>query len=112
MPPAHRPETFEWGVFLYDIARAKDEAAAREHERGTISVDSWAAMLGVMRIDEQHVPSRVLTEPLLVVRLGGADGPPMVIDGWHRIAKAHDTGVASLPAILIDKAAEAAARLR
>jgi hypothetical protein len=36
----------------------------------------------------------------------------MVIDGWHRIAKAHDTGVPSLPAILIDEAAEAAARLR
>jgi hypothetical protein len=107
-----RAEWFEWGPYRYDIARAKDEAAARDHERGTISVDSWAAMLGVMRIDEQHVPTRPLAEPLLVVRLGGADGPPMVIDGWHRIAKAHDTGVASLPAILIDEAAEAAARLR
>jgi len=107
-----RAEWFEWGPYRYDIARAKDEAAARDHERGTISVDSWAAMLGVMRIDEQHVPTRPLAEPLLVVRLGGADGPPMVIDGWHRIAKAHDTGVPSLPAILIDEAAEAAARLR
>ncbi len=57
-------------------------------------------------------PKTKLAEPLLVVRLGGADGPPMATAGWHRIAKAHDTGVASLPAILIDEAAEAAARLR
>jgi hypothetical protein len=112
MAPSPRQETFEWGVFLYDIAVAKAEARARAHERGTLRVDSWATMLGVMRIDEAHVPTRSIDEPLLVVRLGGPDGPPMVIDGWHRIAKAQSRGVETLPGILIDEAAEAAARLR
>ena len=112
MSAAARAEIFEWGVFLYDIARAKTEAAARPHEQGSLQVASWATMLGVMRIDEDHVPTRPLDEPLLVARLGGPDGPPMVIDGWHRIAKAHAAGVETLPALLLDAAAEAAARLR
>jgi hypothetical protein len=107
-----RAEQFEWGVYLYDISRAKVEAAARPHEQGSLSVASWAPMLGVMRIDEGHVPTRPLDEPLLVVRLGGPDGPAMVIDGWHRIAKAKAAGVEELPALLLDAAAEAACRLR
>jgi hypothetical protein len=112
MSSAHRAETFEWGVFLYDIARAKAEAAARPHEQGSLQVASWATMLGVMRIDPDHVPTRPLDEPLLVVRLGGPEGPAMVIDGWHRIAKAEAAGIETLPALLLDAAAEAAARLR
>ena len=112
MSSAHRSETFEWGIFLYDIARAKTEAASRPHERGELQVASWAAMLGVMRIDVDHVPTRPLDEPLLVVRLGGPDGAAMVIDGWHRIAKAYAAGIETLPAILLDGAAEKVARLR
>ena len=36
----------------------------------------------------------------------------MVIDGWHRIAKAYAAGIETLPAILLDGAAEKVARLR
>jgi hypothetical protein len=111
-PAAHRAEIFEWGAYVYDIARAKAEAEARPHERVMLPVASWATMLGMMRIDPDHVPTRPLDEPVLLVRLGGPDGPAMVIDGWHRIAKAQAAGIETLPAVLLDAAAEAAARLR
>lgn len=112
MDTGARAEWFEWGPYRYDIARAKAEAAARPHERALLSVDSWAKMLGVMRIDAAHVPTRPLDEPLLLVRMGGPDGTVMVIDGWHRIAKAQATGVEELPALLLDAAGEEACRLR
>ena len=112
MPAAPRAEIFEWGAYLYDIARAKSEAAARPHEQVMIPVASWATMLGVMRIDADHVPTRPLDEPLLLVRLGDHSDTVMVIDGWHRIAKAHAAGIEGLPGLLLDTEAEAAARLR
>jgi hypothetical protein len=112
MPASRRNEQFEWGAYLYDIARAKTEAAARPHEQVMIPVASWATMLGVMRIDADHVPTRPLDEPLLLVRLGDHPDTVMVIDGWHRIAKAHAAGVEGLPGLLLDAEAEAAARLR
>ena len=111
-PAAERGETFEWGAYLYDIGRAKREAAARDHERVMIRVASWASLLGVMRIDPTHVPTRPLDEPVLVVRLGDHPETSMVIDGWHRIAKAHAAGIEGLPGILLDAEAEIAARLR
>ena len=107
-----RAEWFEWGPHRYDIARAKEEAAARPHEQALLPVASWAKMLGVMRIEADHVPTRPLDEPLLLVRMGGPEGTVMVIDGWHRIAKAQADGVAELPAILLDAAGEEACRLR
>lgn len=107
-----RAEWFEWGPYRYDIARAKAESALRPHEHAMLPVASWAPMLGVMRIDADHVPTRPLDEPLLLVRLGGPDGTVMVIDGWHRIAKAKAEGIEHVPAILLDDDAEAAARLR
>jgi hypothetical protein len=107
-----RAEIFEWGAYRYDIARAKTEAAARPHERAMIPVASWATMLGVMRIDPHHVPTRPLDEPLVLVRLGDHPETVMIIDGWHRIAKAHAAGIERLPGMLLDATAERAARLR
>ena len=58
MPAAPRAEIFEWGAYLYDIARAKSEAAARPHEQVMISVASWATMLGVTMCRPDRSTSR------------------------------------------------------
>lgn len=108
-------EVFEsmWGAFDVTVATK----LAEEHgEQGTIGVESFSKLLrktsadGLsftvgIGINDEHVPTVDLTKPVILVQLMTRDGAvtPMVIDGWHRIAKAQRQGVAELPCLVLSE---------
>jgi hypothetical protein len=59
-----------------------------------------------MLIDLEHARAVDLSYPVLLLESSGA-----IIDGWHRIYRASQLGIAELPAVVITADEEALIRL-
>jgi nitrogen fixation protein len=64
---------------------------------------------GTIGLDENHIPRADLQRPLILARIREAGGAVLIIDGWHRLARAQRDGVADVPAVLLDGIWEQAA---
>ncbi|RFS85973.1 hypothetical protein D0T12_04860 [Actinomadura spongiicola] len=94
--------------WAWDVA-----AAARASTRYTVThanVSEIGALGALIRVDADYAETVDLSRPLLAVPLPEVR-TPIVIDGWHRIHKARETGVAELPVIFLDAHDERACRL-
>lgn len=107
-------EMFRFLNRAWDITAARQliENGTGEHVR--LPVAGWARLLGLIAIDPARANAVDLGRPVIVAQIPDTGGPlvgPMVIDGWHRIHRAHRDGVEHLPAVLLDADAEASIRL-
>ncbi|MBO2465978.1 hypothetical protein [Actinomadura violacea] len=107
---AHDPydQVFVLLGWAWDVAAAA-RAAARYPVTGA-NVAEISGLGAIIRIDAEHAATVDLSRPLLAVPIPHPDRP-IVIDGWHRIHKARQTGVTELPIIILDEADERACRL-
>ncbi|MEU5993850.1 hypothetical protein ABZ806_33175 [Spirillospora sp. NPDC047418] len=94
--------------WAWDVARAA--RAATRYPVSHANVSDIGALGALIRIDHEYAERVDLSRPLLAVPLPEVR-TPIVIDGWHRIHKARQTGVTDLPVIFLDADDERACRL-
>ncbi|MFG2091590.1 hypothetical protein [Spirillospora sp. NPDC048824] len=94
--------------WAWDVAVAA--RAATRHPVKRANVSDICALGALIRIDHDHAETVDLSHPLLAVPLPEVRAP-IVIDGWHRIHKARQTGVTELPIIFLNADDERACRL-
>ncbi|WP_345486058.1 hypothetical protein, partial [Planotetraspora phitsanulokensis] len=90
-------ETFHFLAYGWDVTEAERITAGRPTI--DISVEQAAMWFHLIRIDKAHAATVDLTKPTLIVPVKDAGHIP--IDGWHRFWKAHEKGLATLPARLL-----------
>ncbi|WP_031520633.1 hypothetical protein [Streptomyces sp. NRRL F-5123] len=102
-------EYFQFLGYRWNVVHAKTIAA--DLPVGTVDVRPFFASLGFVRIDADHVPHVDLTKPLILVRIAELGGAALLIDGWHRVARARRDGVSELPCVVLDTTQERTVRL-
>lgn len=110
---ARPKETFTFGAWRYNIDLAKEEAARPRAKVTTFSTQVAAKLIGFIRINADHAKTVDLTCPILIatIRVDGKDWS-LPIDGYHRIQRALDEGVHTLPAIVLSLAASNRCKLK
>lgn len=101
-------EWFQMLAWRWNITVAKQLAQGREPQ-GRLDPGAWKGMLGLLAINIEHAARVDLSEPLIVVPV--PNGGMLIIDGWHRLYKALDTGVAELYAVVLTAEEELACRI-
>jgi hypothetical protein len=102
-------EEFQFLAYRWDIIRAWEIADGLPVR--TFNAEPWFGWLGLIQIDEHHLTSADLGRPILMVKIGELDGSVLIVDGWHRLAKAQRDGVTELPVIVLDEDQEYDARV-
>jgi hypothetical protein len=114
-PPDQR---FVFGAFVFNVDKAL--ALLEEDQRvcQALEVAPWAsffgfditdehsaALFGPRYLDRGYAMTTDLDDPVIVATLAGGEGErfPLVIDGTHRIYKAHVLGISELPALVLDE---------
>lgn len=104
-------------ILLYDVNRAIELTAERA-PTATVNVAEKAKQIAPrssnppedkMLIDPEHARTVDLSYPVLL--LEGEGGKGRIIDGWHRIYKASQLGMAELSAVVITAEEESIIRL-
>ena len=94
-------ERFWWDPWTWDIATVKHMLEAVPHPVLRYDIREAAALLPATNLGPEDCQYADLDFPIIV---GWRDGEELVIDGWHRIAKASHQGISHLPAIILTKA--------
>lgn len=120
-----RGQRFVFGAFLFNIDRGLDTVAEAPREPQQVEVASWARFFGFdapedagvalfapRYLDPDYAMTTDLDEPVVIATLRGNEERrfPLLIDGTHRIYKAHALGVERLPAFVLDEAESLAIR--
>lgn len=103
-----RGEFFQMLAWRWDVTTAKKLAHGRAAE-GRINPREWSGMLHLVAIDTEHAAQVDMTEPLIVITV--PDSGMLIIDGWHRLYQALDTGVPELLAVILTAEEELACRI-
>jgi hypothetical protein len=107
---------FIFVAWAFDIRAA--QLLLRSHPRETIQTEiiSWARvvciddhdsgrvpLIGGPDLDRAYAMTTNLDEPLIIATLQakGKDPEPLLIDGWHRVYRAHTEGLTHLPAFVL-----------
>ncbi|MFI6396182.1 hypothetical protein [Nonomuraea sp. NPDC050540] len=101
-------EWFQILAWRWDITTAKRLARGRE-PHGRLDPAAWKGMLGLITINTEHAARVDLSEPLIVAPV--PNGGLLIIDGWHRLHKALNTGVTELFAVVLTAEEERACRI-
>jgi hypothetical protein len=129
-PPAPRPaQWFIFGPWLYDIDQATRLLADAPRPARPLPVAAWAHAYGLDRepgtdphtialigpgpgFDPAYALGTDLAQPVIIATLTPAGQPPapLLIDGTHRLYKAHALGVAELPCWVLTAAETEAIR--
>jgi hypothetical protein len=94
-------EYFQFLSYRWNVTKAQE--IARDLPTGKIGVADWARHLGIIGLDDDHLDTVDLRRPLILVRIADVGGLVLIIDGWHRLARALRDGVAELPFHLLDE---------
>jgi hypothetical protein len=118
-PPAPQDgdEYFRNGIFFFNITRMAEDIAAGlcEHERCRTDIAIWHTASTRDPIDDEFVEQTDLTKPVIIAEISPdklayyPDIDPAdwrlrgyhLIDGWHRVEKAHRHGIKALDACII-----------
>jgi hypothetical protein len=102
-------ETYTFLATRWDVGKALEMVAAGDVlKEGTLAVSEGCKLLSLHRVDEKYADKLTdadLERPVILAVQDTTDdsGPfTMLIDGWHRIWKANQLGLESLPAVLLD----------
>jgi hypothetical protein len=101
-------EWFQILAWRWNITVAKQLAQGRE-PHGRLDPGAWEGMLGLIGINTEHAARVDLSEPLIVAPV--PNGGMLIIDGWHRLHKALNTGVTELYAVVLTAEEELACRI-
>ncbi|GAA4102295.1 hypothetical protein [Nonomuraea soli] len=101
-------EWFQILAWRWDITTAKQFAQGRV-PRGRLDPAAWKGMLGLIAINIEHAARVDLSEPLIAAPV--PNGGLLIIDGWHRLHKALNTGVTELFAVVLTAEEERACRI-
>ena len=90
-------EQFTYGTRNWDIQKAKQiiQDSPRNVEIFDVEGGKYFIKHGLIQVKKSISEKADLSAPLIAMQ--GKDGQWMVIDGWHRIKKALDSGVKELP---------------
>jgi hypothetical protein len=102
-------EEFQFLAYRWDVTKARQIAATLPVRR--FSAEPWFGWLGLIRVDEEHLQEADLNRPLLMARIRELNGSALIIDGWHRLAKASRNDVTELPVIVLDEIQEYEVRI-
>lgn len=76
---------------------------------GPLQLSGPVQILGLHRVDEEYadkLTEKDLERPVIIARQMTVEDEPeqfdMLIDGWHRVWKAHQLGFKHLPAVMVD----------
>jgi nitrogen fixation protein len=102
-------EVFQFLTYRWDITKAWKIADGLPVRR--FDARPWFGWLGLIQIDEDHLASADLERPILVVKVRELGGAALIVDGWHRLARAQREGVAELPVVVLDEDQEYQVRI-
>ncbi|MDT0318532.1 hypothetical protein [Streptomyces millisiae] len=102
-------EYFQFLAYRWDVTRAQEIAADLPVYR--MAVEPWFGWLPAVRIDEDYIDRVDLGRPLIMVKIKEADGALLIIDGWHRIARAQRDSVSHLPVTVLNEEQEREVRI-
>jgi hypothetical protein len=94
----------------FDLQKARDLIMKKARPVVDVSIADFEGLSGLVSVDAGRVESNIdidLKHPLILVP--GERGR-MLIDGWHRVARAGSEGLKTLPAVLLDESEAAAIR--
>lgn len=100
---------FQFLAYRWDVTAAQQIAAELPVYR--FDPQPWFGWLGAIGLNEDHVSTVDLERPLIMVRLREVGGGAMLIDGWHRLARAQREGVTGLPVVVLDEDQEYQVRI-
>ncbi|MDI5969874.1 hypothetical protein POF50_011095 [Streptomyces sp. SL13] len=102
-------EYFQFLSYRWNVTRAQE--IARDLPIGQLGVGDWLKHLAIIALDDGHLDSADLRRPLILVWIADVGGLVLLIDGWHRLARAVRDGIAELPFQLLDEDQEYAVRI-
>ncbi len=73
-------EYFQFLLYRWDVTKAQQIAANLPVHR--FNAQPWFGWLGLIRVDEDHVRTADLNQPLIVVKIRELGGDPLIIDGY------------------------------
>lgn len=75
---------------------------AKNNETHEIPVKYLTHLAGFIRIDKTYAMTTDLTNPILIAPIGDKDHDTnIMIDGWHRLHRAIQEGIQTLPAKIL-----------
>lgn len=103
-------ETYTFLATRWDVEKAHLMVEAGDIlDDGPLRVDSVRGLLGLHRVNEEYAAKLTeedLERPVIIAKqMTNEDEPEefmMLIDGWHRIWKANELGLDTVPAVLVD----------
>lgn len=116
MPETHeRHQYFHFGAWLFDVSHALRILAAVPRPVVALAVEPWAQTYGLDdntasllhprdEFDREYAMTTDLTVPVVVASIGvlGEPNPARIlIDGMHRLYRAHAEGFTFLPALVL-----------
>ncbi|GAA4100938.1 ParB N-terminal domain-containing protein [Actinomadura miaoliensis] len=102
-------EFFQFLAYRWDVTKAQQIAATLPVHR--FDPQPWFGWLNAVALNEEHISTVDLDRPIIAVRLREAEGNAMIIDGWHRIARAQREGVTALPIVVLSEDQEYQVRI-
>lgn len=102
-------EFFDFFTYRWDVTRAWQIAASLP--AGEFNAEPWFGWLGLIQIEEDHLASADLGKPILIVKIRELNSSPLIVDGWHRLARAQRDGVTRLPVVVLNEDQEYAVRV-
>lgn len=102
-------EYFQFLSYRWNVTKAQE--IARDLPTGKLGVGDWSKHLGIIALDDDHLDSVDLRRPLILVRIADVGGLVLLIDGWHRLARAVRDGIDELPFHLLDEDQEYTVRV-
>ena len=109
-----REQRFQFGPWTFDVRRGLAIAAERPRRLSRLPVEAWVdfyalrkgavPIFGPHDIDESYAMSTDLANPVLVgtMRNNGDRAFPLLIDGLHRVYRAHAEQLPYLPAYVLN----------
>lgn len=112
-----RVQRFQFGPWLFNVDRAQVLIAESPRETKLVPVTPWAQFYGLDRsdgpsfslftshagFDRDYAMTTDLSDPVLIATLRNSEGEefPLLIDGTHRLYRAHAEGRSGLPAYVL-----------
>jgi len=103
-------ETYTFLATRWDVGKALEMIEAGDIlAEGPLDISGPVQLLGLHHVDKEYAEKLTeedLERHVIIAKQKTTEGEPedflMLIDGWHRVWKAHELGRETLPAYMLD----------